>query len=254
MDNNSIIFKDIGIVKEFLEDSDEYIIEGIASTEDVDRYGDIVKLDGLDVKSFMKNPLLLKGHDAWGTNPIGRVTELKVVDNLDGKQLYFKAIMDNEDETAMELYRKMKKGIGGAVSIGFIPKEYKDSKEGYIITKSELLEISLVTIPANQNSVVTSVKSYINKNKDYEDLSLLIKKQLDENNEKICGIIKEEVKKLEEQLEKGILDSKELINNFVNDIKNYTDKQESKNSESDKEEGLHIQVGEKIYKFRQEVD
>ncbi len=47
-----------------------------------------------------------------------------------------------------------------AVSVGFIPLEWTETKEGYDITKWELLEFSAVAVPANQDAIAQAVKSF----------------------------------------------------------------------------------------------
>ena len=50
----------------------------------------------------------------------------------------------------------MKEGILKAVSIGFIPKE-RDENNPAIITKSEMLELSVVPVPANPNALALAI-------------------------------------------------------------------------------------------------
>lgn len=244
MDTNKIIFKDIGAVKELIDDEEQYIVEGIASTEDKDRYGDVVVIEGIDTTSFMKNPLLLKGHDAWGTDPIGKVIFLEKRDTLDGKQLYFRAKLDKEDPIAVKLYQKIKKGISLGVSIGFIPKDFErlneDSGYGYKITQSELLEISLVTIPANQNSVVTSVKSFIN-NKEMENKIDLFMDKLDKFFE---SDILEKLNKFLEQ-EEDLSNSED-----ISDESNRGEKED--NSDLENKDYIEVKVGEKIFRYKKD--
>jgi hypothetical protein len=47
-----------------------------------------------------------------------------------------------------------------AVSVGFIPLEWTETKDGYDITKWELLEFSAVAVPANQDAIAEAVKSF----------------------------------------------------------------------------------------------
>jgi hypothetical protein len=47
-----------------------------------------------------------------------------------------------------------------AVSVGFIPIEWTETKDGYDITKWELLEFSAVAVPANQDAIAEAVKSF----------------------------------------------------------------------------------------------
>jgi seryl-tRNA synthetase len=50
-----------------------------------------------------------------------------------------------------------------AVSVGFIPLEWTENKDGYDITKWELLEFSAVAVPANQDAIAEAVKSFGNE-------------------------------------------------------------------------------------------
>jgi len=112
------------------------------STEDVDRHGEIVKQDGLDTANFMKNPVVLFGHNSWAL-PIGVCTEIT---QKDGKTIA-KGVFASHTQAQgqRELYDM---GLA-ATSIGFIVRDYDD--ESRTITKSELLEFSFVPIPANPN-------------------------------------------------------------------------------------------------------
>jgi hypothetical protein len=50
----------------------------ICSTGDVDRAGDIVVQDGIDLSAYRTNPIVLWGHDT--NQPIARASEIGVVD------------------------------------------------------------------------------------------------------------------------------------------------------------------------------
>jgi seryl-tRNA synthetase len=47
-----------------------------------------------------------------------------------------------------------------AVSVGFIPLEWTETKDGYDVTKWELLEFSAVAVPSNQDAIAEAVKSF----------------------------------------------------------------------------------------------
>lgn len=138
--------------------SDEQrIIRGIATTPSVDRVGDIVEPLGVRFKNPL--PFLWQHqHD----KPIGTVrfdkptkdgitfeAELPVI-NEPG------ALKDRVDEA----WQSIKLGLVRAVSIGFRALEYAFLDEGGIrFTKSEIYELSAVTIPAQPDAVMTSIKS-----------------------------------------------------------------------------------------------
>lgn len=145
----------------------ERTIDFCMSKEVVDRHGDIVRVKGIDLTHFKKNPIALLCHkstDWWTggtTMPIGKWENLKVVgDELVGTLRLAPVGTSEEVDTVSKL---LASGIFNACSIGFMPTEFKrildDDGEptgGWDITKSELYECSIVHIPANQFAVAKS--------------------------------------------------------------------------------------------------
>lgn len=131
------------------KNADEFT--AVASTEDRDRHGDIVKSDGWDVKDFKQNPILLFMHDH--TKPIGKATRVWV--DKAKKQLMFKGVITTATEAARGAKQLMEDGILNSFSVGFMPLEM----DGNVITKSELHEISLVSVPANSKARLVATKS-----------------------------------------------------------------------------------------------
>lgn len=117
--------------------------EVIASTESVDRQGEVILLKGWNFKNYMNNPVILWGHDYWSL-PIGAATEVKVEEG----KLVIKGIFANTD-FAQEVRKLYDEGIVKTVSVGFIPLE----RQGNVITKAELLELSFVPVPANPDAL-----------------------------------------------------------------------------------------------------
>lgn len=132
----------------------EGTFEVIATTEGVDRDGEVILIKGWDFKNFMKNPVVLFGHDYWSF-PIGAVTELEVQDD----KVIVKGVFarTEEGQKARLLYED---GILKTVSVGFIPK----NREGNVITEAELLEVSFVPVPSNPEA--TDAR----KMKEFEDM------------------------------------------------------------------------------------
>jgi HK97 family phage major capsid protein/HK97 family phage prohead protease len=138
-------------------DEDARVIRGVATSPTPDRMGDIVEPLGV---SF-KNPLPL----LWQHNhqkPIGTVKFDKPT--KDG--ITFEASLAAIEEPGAlkdridEAWQSVKSGLVRAVSIGFRALEYSLLKEGgYRFTKSEVIELSLVTIPANSDATITVIRS-----------------------------------------------------------------------------------------------
>ncbi|CAB3681682.1 hypothetical protein R8871_02546 [Paraburkholderia graminis C4D1M] len=133
------------------------VIEGIASTPTPDRYGDIVEPLGAKFKTPM--PLLWQ-HDA--TRPVGQVEFAKAT--KDG--IPFRASIANIDDPGTlkdrldEAWQSVKAQLVRAVSIGFRAIEYSFMDDGGIhFLEWEWLELSLVTIPANSEATIQTIKS-----------------------------------------------------------------------------------------------
>lgn len=146
-------------------------ILGIASTESFDRDGESIKQAGWDLSNFKQNPVILVGHN-YQEFPVGKATDIFVEDG----KLLFKAVFSESTQKAKEAYQLVKEGILSAFSVGFIPREY-DNNDASIITKAELLEISIVPVPSNPEAVVMA-KSFTSEN---EIAKYIVKNFLDES-------------------------------------------------------------------------
>jgi HK97 family phage prohead protease len=129
------------------------IIEGYGSVNNKDRDGDVVIQYGIDMATFNKNPIILYQHDRH--QPAGKVVKAEITD----KGLYVKA--EVYKEVNPQAYYAVKSGVVSMFSIGFIGKdgEYNAETDTFYFTKSELLEISLVSIPANRDAKFEVVES-----------------------------------------------------------------------------------------------
>ena len=122
----------------------------------VDRYGDTIAAAGWVVDSFLKNPVALWAHDS-SAPPIGRASKVAVEgDRLMGDIEFAPAEIYPFAET---IYRLVKEKFICAVSVGFRPLEYAfaegEGREwGIDFERQELLEISVVPVPANANALL----------------------------------------------------------------------------------------------------
>lgn len=123
-----------------------------ATSDVVDRQGEIVKADGWEFGPFLRNPVFMRSHD-YESLPIGRVIALEP--QADG--FIASVVFDNEDPDARMVQSKYERGFLNAVSVGFRSLERSGSKFGkdpLQHTRQELLEISAVAIPANPEAVM----------------------------------------------------------------------------------------------------
>lgn len=148
------------IVKETDEDR---TLKFIASQEVVDRDGDLIKIDGLDIKNYKNNPIVLWAHDHKGL-PVGKGVFKKQGDQMTIKVKFAEPEVYSFADT---VYKLAKGGYINAVSLGMIPDwdsiEYptnmkiKGKTVRRLVAKAEVLECSLVPCPSNQNA--TGIKS-----------------------------------------------------------------------------------------------
>jgi HK97 family phage major capsid protein/HK97 family phage prohead protease len=134
-------------------------IDGIATTPTADRMGDVIEPKG----ATFANPLpLLLYHNAKA--PVGTV----MLDAADAAGIRFRASLPviadagTLRERVNEAWQSIKAGLIRGVSIGFRPLE--DGIEfikggGLRFTKIEILELSLVAIPANAEARIETIKA-----------------------------------------------------------------------------------------------
>lgn len=140
-------------------DEEQRLIEGIASTPSTDRMGDIVEPKGATFK--LPIPLLWQHKSG---EPIGHVIEATVTDGGIAIRAQIAKIADagKLKDRIDEAWQSIKNRLVRGLSIGFSPIESADIKGtwGQRFTKWEWLELSAVTIPANIDASIQTIKSY----------------------------------------------------------------------------------------------
>ena len=132
-------------------------MEFIMSDETPDRMDDIIMSDGWELDNFKRNPIALFNHKS--DFPIGKWSNLRV----EGKALrgHLELAPAGTSERIDEIRKLIDAGILRAVSVGFRPKEYsqldnKNPFSGLKFLKQELVETSLVSVPANPNALAVA--------------------------------------------------------------------------------------------------
>lgn len=145
-----------------LKASQDGTFRGYASTFDnePDAYGDIIAI-GAYRKSLADHsaagtaPVMLWGHDT--RLPIGKWTKL----SEDSRGLYVEGQLAVGTESGQEAYQHLKAGSVNGLSVGaVIPKGGREylGKGTWRITEADLLEISVVALPANRHARITGTK------------------------------------------------------------------------------------------------
>lgn len=136
-------------------DDGSRVLKGIASTPTPDRAGDTVVPEGIQFKTPF--PLLWQ-HDP--SKPIGTVNKMTVT--AAGAEVEATIAPAGTAAYIDEAYNLIKAGLVPGLSIGFRPidAEYDKATGGFLIKSCELLELSAVTIPANADAAVQSIKAH----------------------------------------------------------------------------------------------
>ncbi len=137
-------------------DDDLRMLTGVATTPEPDRLGDVIEPMGVKYKNPM--PLLWQHRSS---EPVGTVNFDKPTKN----GITFRAKIAKTDEPGTlkdrldEAWQSVKLGLVRAVSIGFRSIEMSFMDDGIRFIESEVLELSLVTIPANSDCRIETIKS-----------------------------------------------------------------------------------------------
>lgn len=141
---------DTALEKSIIIDEEKRIVDGvIGSTGLIDRQGESINPEGWSLDNFKKNPIILFGHDYYSL-PIGKALKVWVEE---GKLMF--TIKFSSKPFAQDVFDLIKEGMLNAVSVGFIPLKW-DEKGDYTFAEQELLELSVVPVPANPEALIAN--------------------------------------------------------------------------------------------------
>lgn len=129
----------------------------VASDESTDRMGDVIRVSGWELANYKRNPIVLFQHKS--DSPVGFSTKVWI----EGKALMAQIKLAAEGTSPFidTLRKLLSQQIIKAVSVGFAPTKQpnyirdktNDQVIGLEFVGQELLEISLVSVPANANAL-----------------------------------------------------------------------------------------------------
>ena len=126
------------------------------------RNGDEVNLRGINFANYRKNPVVLWSHDSWGGIPIAKT--LKIGHDDQGRiEADFE--FNSGDEFAARVENAWNDGFIRSASIRYLPTKVVEvrNEEGRVerlrVEESELLEWSLVPVPADPDSVRAAARA-----------------------------------------------------------------------------------------------
>lgn len=133
--------------------SDEDFV-AVASTAIKDRHGEVVSVEGWDLKNFKANPVLLWAHDHYEP-AIGTASKVWIEGTGKKAALMIRGKFHEYTERARAVKQMVQEGIIKTMSVGFKPIDMDDNT----YTKQELLEVSFVNVPANPQAQISAIKS-----------------------------------------------------------------------------------------------
>jgi HK97 family phage prohead protease len=140
-------------------------ISFVASDGTKDRHNSIIDPKGWDLESYRKNPIIGYMHDIYGgwfsRNDPDNVIGIGETQQEDDRLLVnIKFEPGDINPLAEKIFRKVLHGSIRAVSVGFYPlkshkgdEEKGEERDVLYYDRAELVEVSIVNIPSNVNSV-----------------------------------------------------------------------------------------------------
>lgn len=158
-----------------LEENNDYHFSGyLATFGNVDRGGDITE-KGCFANALLKSTTypFCFNHDK--SNVLGKLDAIE-----DDKGLFVKGLFNLNDPFAVKCHDLMKMGALNTLSYGYIVEDYEPVNPsepfgGWRLKSVDLLEGSLVTVPMNEQAIITDVKSLFSGGDLKEELKETIK-------------------------------------------------------------------------------
>jgi HK97 family phage prohead protease len=159
------------VTEELLENRQ---LEFVISSEAVDSYGTVFRLDGWDLENYNRNPVVSYGHNLFSQDPdvaiIGRSEVFR-----EGSELIGRVTLEEGNKVADKILRKVKNGMLRMASVGahimeaaFGNKEMGEDPDVIYFNRSILVEWSIVPVGANPDAHMRSSKDVEQIRKDLE--------------------------------------------------------------------------------------
>lgn len=136
-------------------------------------YGSVILTSGINIARFQRNPIMLYMHDR-DKGVIGRWENI----TKEGDRLTAEAVFDDATELGAKVKHQVEGGFLRSASIGIENCKCKTINGVPTIVECDLIEISIVDVPANENAVKLFKKGW----KPVRTLSELQKDQPNQDN------------------------------------------------------------------------
>ena len=134
----------------------------VIAANELSRNGDELNLRGISFKNYRKNPVVLWAHDAYEGIPIAKTVK---IGHDDQGRIAADFQFNSEDEFAARVENAWNGGFIRAASIRYMPTKVVEvrNEDGSVdrlrVEESDLLEWSLVPIPADPDSVRAAARA-----------------------------------------------------------------------------------------------
>ena len=157
-------------------EGDAPCMDFIGSDGSVDRYNEVIDQKGWQLENFRANPVIPDCHDYSSIAKIlGRAQSVEVKNG----QLVNRVEFCTDNPLGNLAWKMSKGGFIKSQSVGFIPLDWTNgmgAEPDRTYTKTELLEISLVVVPANAGATIKSaLQSGAVEKSDLRDLADFLK-------------------------------------------------------------------------------
>ena len=139
-------------VTPILKDLGDGVIEAVIASDSIDRSGERIEIDGLDIRHYKNhNPIVAWAHN-YDEPSIAQTTKIW---KSAGKVIARMKFAIEEYDFAHLIYKLYKGGYMRMFSIGFIPKDVEEDKNGtFVFKESEMVEYSAVLIGSNRDALM----------------------------------------------------------------------------------------------------
>lgn len=118
------------------------------SDETLNSYGSVILTSGINIARFQRNPIMLYMHDR-DKGVIGRWDNI----TKEGDKLTAEAVFDDASELGAKVKHQVESGFLHSASIGVENCKCETINGVQTIVECDLIEISIVDVPANENAV-----------------------------------------------------------------------------------------------------
>lgn len=170
---NKIVYDNI-VFKDITKENNIITISGYPSTDDIDRVNDKVMPTAFSksIETYIKSSGSIFFNHDWD-RPVGKI--VSYTPPTENTPLYITANIYKE--LGEDVYKMLELGVVKSFSVAFYTKEgaieKQNGKDIYVIKEADLLDISVVSVPANPSANFTIMKSLI-KGIDKKDIKELI--------------------------------------------------------------------------------